>query len=200
MKSNDGSATASVSGDAFGHIRGYVDGTRLKGGTMTVIKEDGFFRPFNGICELKSDDVAENLMNYFQKSEQIDTAVYIKVDVRGGVCSRAIGVVEQLLPGTSEKGAERAEQTMQDIAAKGPRFCDDIMDEFFPDEKRTMFVTTPVYQCNCSREKIEGVISSLGKKEAYSILRDYGKISVHCHYCEKDYNFYTRDVDKIFRG
>ena len=42
VKSGDGSATASVSGDINGHIRGYIDGAEngLKGGTMTVIKED----------------------------------------------------------------------------------------------------------------------------------------------------------------
>ena len=66
VKSGDGSATASVSGDINGHIRGYIDGAEngLKGGTMTVIKEDGLFRPFVGTSELKCEDISENLMQY----------------------------------------------------------------------------------------------------------------------------------------
>ena len=67
VKSKDGSCSASVSGDSSGHIRGYIDGADggLKGGSMTVIKDDGFFRPFIGTCELKCGDVSENLMQYF---------------------------------------------------------------------------------------------------------------------------------------
>ena len=52
VKSGDGSATVSVSGDINGHIRGYIDGGEngLKGGTLTVIKDDGLYRPFIGTC------------------------------------------------------------------------------------------------------------------------------------------------------
>lgn len=100
VKSGDGSATVSVSGDINGHIRGYIDGAEsgLKGGTLTVIKDDGFFRPFLGTCELKCNDVSENLMQYFHISEQIETAVAIGVKVKDGKCLAAGGVVMQLLP------------------------------------------------------------------------------------------------------
>ncbi len=115
VKSGDGSATASVSGDKDGHIRGYIDGAEhgLKGGFMTVVKDDGFFRPFVGTCELKSQSVSENLMQYFHMSEQIETAVAIGVKVKDGKCQVAGGVVMQLLPGTSEENIEKAENAMK---------------------------------------------------------------------------------------
>ena len=49
IKGAEGNGSASVSGDINLHMRGYINGAsggRLKGGFMTVIKEDGFFRPF----------------------------------------------------------------------------------------------------------------------------------------------------------
>lgn len=202
VKSGEGGATVSVSGDIAGHIRGYIDGEGLKGGTMTVIKEDGFFRPFTGTCELKSDDVSENLMRYFQMSEQIDTAVLIDVRVEGGKCLAAGGVVMQALPGTSEESLGVAEGKMQalaacDFAAKG---ADGVMEEFFSDltEGGGVYLTFPEYKCNCSREKIGRVILSLGWKEAKSILAEQGKISVHCHYCNTDHLFTAEQTEELF--
>ena len=207
VKSNDGSATVSVSGDINGHIRGYIDGGEggLKGGTLTVIKDDGFYRPFVGTCELKAPDVSENLMQYFHISEQIPTAVAIGVKVEGGVCKAAGGVVMQLLPGTSEENMDRAEERMQAFvhAAEVVKNlgADGIMREYFSEvtEDSGVYLTFPEYKCNCSREKITGVIVPLGKSELQSILADEGEVKVHCHYCNKDYKFTQKDIDELFK-
>lgn len=206
VKSGDGSATVSVSGDKDGHIRGYIDGAGkgLKGGTLTVIKDDGFYRPFVGTCELKCDDVSENLMQYFHQSEQVPTAVALCADVRGGKCVAAGGVVMQLLPGTSEENMDRAENAMQDfVEIKGVLArlgADGIMREFFTQDttEGNVYLTFPEYKCNCSRKKIEGVILSLGREECAKILEEEGQIKVHCHYCNTDYVFLKDDVDGLF--
>lgn len=207
VKSQDGSATASVSGDVKGHIRGYAEGAQngLKGGVMTVVKEDGFFRPFVGVSALKSQDVSQNLMEYFHVSEQIPTAVAIGVSVKGGVCECAGGVVMQLLPGTSQANMDKAENRMQSfvniIQVLKTHGAEGIMKEYFAEDtlKGGVYLTFPQYKCNCSREKIaNNVLSALGKEELYSILAEQGKISVHCHYCNKDHVFLREDVDKLF--
>lgn len=207
VKSGDGSATVSVSGDMSGHIRGYIDGADggLKGGTLTVIKDDGFYRPFLGTCELTCDDVAENLMRYYTKSEQIDTAVAIGVEIENGKCVAAGGVVMQLLPGTHEENMQRAEDAMQNfvnvaefIREKG---ADGLMREYFPDlsEKNGLNLTFPEYKCNCSRKKIEGVILPLGLDELMKICDEEGKVSVHCHYCNTDYDFSREQIVKLLK-
>ncbi|MCD8306980.1 MAG: Hsp33 family molecular chaperone HslO [Clostridia bacterium] len=199
VKSNDGSASASVSGDVNGHIRGYIEGDGLKGGTMNVIKEDGFFRPFNGICELKSDDISENLMQYFQMSEQIDTAVWIRTKVTDGVCEYAGGVVMQIMPGAKEEHMQAAEDLMQQISGEEFTSGEEIIHRYFPDiEEQNLYILFPEYKCNCSRKKIADIIVSLGQEEAGSIIDEYGKISVHCHYCNKDYVFNYNDVERLF--
>lgn len=206
VKSNDGSATVSVSGDINGHIRGYIDGGKggLKGGALTVIKDDGFYRPFVGTCELKAPDVSENLMQYFHISEQIPTAVAIGVKVRDGVCRAAGGVVMQLLPGTTDENMDRAEERMQAFVNAADVVenygADGIINEYFADSTKDsgVYLTFPEYKCNCSRRKIAGVIVPLGKEELESIIAEEGEIKVHCHYCNKDYLFTQADVDKLF--
>jgi len=207
VKSGDGSATVSVSGDKDGHIRGYIDGAEngLKGGFMTFIKEDGLFRPFNGTCELKSGDVSENLMQYFHQSEQIETAVAIGVKIEGGKCVSAGGVVMQLLPGTSEENMDRAENAMQNFVNAADVIeklgADGIMDKYFAEETKRggVYLTFPEYKCNCSRKKIEGVLMPLGKTELLKIVEEEGCVNVHCHYCNTDYKFTGEDVEKLFK-
>lgn len=207
VKSGDGSATVSVSGNIEGHIRGYIDGAGggLKGGTLTVIKDDGFYRPFVGTCELKAQDVSENLMQYFRISEQIPTAVSIGVKIKDGICVAAGGVVMQLLPGTSEENRNRAEDCMRafvnaaDIVEKYG--ASGIMQKYFSQiaPEGAVFLSFPEYKCVCSRRKITDIILALGKSELEKIIAEQGKIKVHCHYCNKDYIFTQQDVDKLFK-
>ncbi len=207
VKSGDGSATASVSGDVSGHIRGYVDGAEngLKGGTLTVIKDDGFSRPFVGTCELKCNDVSENLMQYFHISEQIPTAVAIGAEVENGKCLCAGGVIMQLLPGTSEENTDRAENVMQnfinvtDVLKKYG--ANGIMKEYFGNDtqEKYIYLTFPAYKCNCSRKKIEGVIMPVGKAELLKIVKEDGCVSVHCHYCNADYKFSADDIEGLYK-
>lgn len=207
VKAEGDAGTASVSGDINGHIRGYIDGDaggKLNGGYLTVIKEDGFFRPFVGTCELVGNDVAENLMQYFDKSEQIPTAIAIGVKLQGGECIAAGGVVMQLMPGYTQEVMDAAEERMQafvNVADVVEKYgADGIIDEFFKDEinKGQLYLTFPEYKCNCSRKKIEGVIMPVGKDELYKIIEEEGAVRVHCHYCNTDYEFTRADVDKLF--
>jgi molecular chaperone Hsp33 len=208
VKSQGDSATVSVSGDVNGHIRGYIDGNsggKLQGGTMTVIKDDGFYRPFIGTIELPCNDVSENFMQYFHQSEQIPTAVSVGVELNDdGTCRVAGGVVMQLLPGTSDENRDKAEEKMQEFVnvceVLKKYKADGIMNELFKEETKKSFVyqTFPTYQCNCSRQKISGVLVSMGKSELLNIIKEQGKVSVHCHYCNTVYDFNEQDIEKLF--
>ena len=208
VKSADNSGSASVSGDVDLHIRGYVDGSckhTLKGGVLTVIKDDGFFRPFVGACEIESDDVSRMMMDYFHQSEQIPTAVSVGVKLNDdGTCAAAGGVVMQLLPGTTEANTDRAEERMQaftDPAAVIQKYgAEGVIRNFFEGdmEQKGLYLAHPDYICNCSRSKIEGVIISLGKQELLNICEEQGKVSVHCHYCNTDYTFDKDDIERLF--
>ena len=206
VKPNGDGAVISVSGDINGHIRGYIDGSEkgIDGGFLTVIKEDGFFKPFNGSCEMKGNDISENLMRYFHFSEQVETAVAIGVKVVNGKCIAAGGVVMQLLPGTSEENMARAEEAMQpfvnirEIIKDG---ADALLKKYYSlsGDEKGIYLSFPEYKCNCSRKKIEGVAISLGKEELLKIVSERGAVTVHCHYCNTDYNFAKKDIEELFK-
>lgn len=197
-------ATVSVSGDVNLHIRGYIDGDGkpLKGGNLTVIKNDGFFRPFIGTTELVSDDVSENLTEYFMQSEQIKTFVKFTVKVANGKCLYAGGLVMQLLPGTSFENEKKAEIAVKEIDVDKllQDGIDSAIDKYFAEEEKKahIYLTYPEYKCNCSRKKITGVIIPLGKDELLKIAEDEGAVKVHCHYCNTDYSFLKEDILKLF--
>ena len=204
IKAGGDAGAASVSGDKDLHIRGYIDGSckgRLNGGYMTVVKEDGFYRPFVGASELVGDSVSENLMQYFHISEQIETAVAIDAKIVDGKCVAAGGVIMQLMPGCSQENMDRAEECMQNfvnIAEVIEKLgAEGIMNEYFKDEAKYSYEYFPEYRCNCSRKKIEGVILPLGKDELNKIIDEEGAVKVHCHYCNKTYEFTREDIDKL---
>lgn len=207
IKGGDNAGTASVSGDVNLHLRGYIDGSaqgRLSGGFMTVVKDDGFFRPFTGACELISDDVSENMEHYFELSEQITTKVRIGARFDGEKCVAAGGVVLQLLPGADETAVKLAEEKAasiadiaSDIAALG---AEGVVKKYFAEETDGgyTYITEPVYKCNCSREKISALLKTMGRAELEDIVKEQGAVSVHCHYCNTDYKFGEEDIQKLF--
>jgi molecular chaperone Hsp33 len=41
------------------------------------------------------------------------------------------------------------------------------------------------------------VLLSLGKDELYDIIKTEGKVSLHCHFCNKDYVYDKEQIDKL---
>ena len=208
VKGANGAGTASVSGDVNLHMRGYIDGSaggRLKGGFMTVVKDDGFFRPFTGACELVSDDVSEDMEHYFGISEQIPTKVRVGALFEGKECLAAGGVVMQLLPGYSPEAEALVEQKAAQIGniAEDIRLlgAEGVVKKYFAGETEGAYtyITEPLYKCNCSRKKISALLATMGRDELEDIIREQGEVSVHCHYCNTDYKFGREDIEKLFK-
>ena len=55
------------------------------------------------------------------------------------------------------------------------------------------------YKCNCSKEKIENGILSLGKEEIEKIIEEDGKLEAECHFCHTKYNFSEEELKEIAR-
>lgn len=169
-------------------------------GTLTVIRDDGAGIPFVGTSELISGEIAEDFCAYFLTSEQRPTAIALGVRIAAdGHCSGAGGVFLQPLPGASDEVlacTERAIGAYAKLSAVIEQAgAGQILDDFQvsdPDVRDVRF------RCHCSRERAASAILAMGRKEAEAILRDEGKISVHCHYCNTDHTFYGEDVERLF--
>ncbi len=201
LKTDSGSV--SVSCDSALHVRGCMGGDSsgtLKGGTLNVISEDGYSRPFVGVCLMESDDLNENLQNYFRQSAQVVTFVNADCKIEGSKCLSAGAVIGSCLPDAPFSEVENFRLKLKQLDDISQKICEvgakKFSEETFGGEP--LGVLMPVYKCNCSREKISQVVKSVGKTELKSIIAEFGVVTVHCHYCNKDYIFDEQDVEKLF--
>ena len=195
-----------VSGDGAMHMRGFIHNPLAKDGKigkgyMTVVRDDHYKTPFVGTCEMVSEEVDENFEYYYRLSEQLPT--YIRTDIsfdESGLCQRACGVYLQPMPGADEIKRQYAQNVAKELTGLVQMVekegLEGALSKIFGVEKTES--RDIEYHCNCSREYIAGVLRGMGEAELRDILRTEGKINVHCHYCNSDYDFFEKDVDEMF--
>ena len=134
--------------------------------------------------------IAEDITAYYASSEQIPTACGLGVLVAENLSViSAGGYLIQLLPGTTE---EEITQIENNIKAMPPvssmlrdkmtpeEICFKALEGFNPQVLDTMDCK---YSCNCSRERVEKAILSLGEKEIEDMIAENKTQSVNCHFC-----------------
>jgi molecular chaperone Hsp33 len=64
-----------------------------------------------------------------------------------------------------------------------------------------LFSPTEVrFECRCSRERVTGLLRSLGSEELRSILAEEGAVTVTCEFCSRPYRFDAVDVERLLAG
>ena len=201
-----------VSGNYPLHIRGYMEGANAEGteeellgqnGSFTVIRNDGYSRPFVGSCGHPATvGVEEILEEYYRISEQLPTffGCVVDFDDEGKVSFAGIAVL-QPLPFTDEgtiealpKG-EALRALVRKVAKDG---VDAVAIDDFSAKKDGIKGRKATYTCNCSRDYLKQVLTSLGEAQMRAIIREDGAVRVHCHYCNTDYAFDDKDADEMF--
>ncbi|MGB9812954.1 MAG: Hsp33 family molecular chaperone HslO [Thermovenabulum sp.] len=182
-----------------------VSGIVGNSGTLTVIKDLGLKEPYIGQVPLISGELAEDLTYYFAKSEQIPSCVALGVLVDTDSSIKASGgFIIQLLPESDEKAAIYIEEKLKEIKSitqliENHITPEDILKEILKDFNLKFTLKHEIqYSCNCSKEKIESILLSLGKEEVENILKTEGMVELVCNYCKKAYRFNEEDVKKIF--
>ncbi len=169
-------------------------------GYITVIKNLGLKEPYVGSCNLVSGEIAEDFTAYYAYSEQQPTAMALGVLIgKDERCIGAGGIVIQPLPGCTEESIEKAEKLISqfsDISAKiNEMGAEGVIRKYFPEYDFVEY--NPSYICNCSKDYIDGVLITLGEKELYETVEEEGKIEICCHFCDKKYVYYKKDVDEL---
>lgn len=207
--------------DCHSHVRGYVSnpyvdrplnskgkldvGGAVGQGSLTVIKDLGLKEPYVGQVPLVSGEIAEDITMYFAQSEQTPTAtgLGVLVDTDNSVIA-AGGFLIQMLPGATDEAAKKLENILNKIPPVTTMIsegmsADDII--FAVTEGFDMLIdnapVSPMYECKCSKERMEKALISIGKEELSSIIEEMGKAELTCQFCDNKYEFSKSELEEL---
>lgn len=224
LRINGGGPAGSVIAvsDSEGNVRGYVANPVVeiplnnKGkldvagavgteGTLTVMKDLGMKEPYIGQIPIATGEIAEDITSYFAVSEQIPTvcALGVLVDTDLSI-KHAGGFIIQLLPTALDDTIDKVEECIKDIEPvtkmleKGmtpEEICRHVLSSF---ELEYLDDSEPEYKCNCSRQRVERALLSMGVAELEEMAKE-DKHKISCHFCNKKYTFKSEDIKKLIR-
>lgn len=173
-------------------------------GYMSIIKDIGMREPYAGRIELVTGEIAEDLTYYFAQSEQTPSAVGLGVLIETDTSiRRAGGFIIQLLPDATEEMITKLEAKLNaipyvtDLLDMG-QTPEGILQMILGDMDLKITDTIPTtFYCNCTRERVEKALISIGKEELEKIIREDKKANLHCHFCGKEYDFTEEDLIRL---
>ena len=181
-----------------------VGGAIGRDGNLMVIRDMGLKEPYIGQVPIYSGEIAEDIAYYFTASEQTPTAVALGVLVDVDYTIKASGgFIIQLMPEADELLADLITYRLEEVPpitkllSEG-KSIEEIIEYIFEgmDLKLTEEVI-PEYKCDCSREKVEGVLLSIGKKDLMELYEDNKEEELVCHFCNTKYNFSHEDIGRL---
>ncbi|MCK9444382.1 MAG: Hsp33 family molecular chaperone HslO [Tissierellaceae bacterium] len=174
-------------------------------GSITTIMDLGLRDPYIGQSALVSGEIAEDLASYYAISEQQPSAVSLGVLVDRDISVKAAGgYIIQLLPNIAEENIDKIERTLKEIEPVSELINkglspEDIMDKILGEfQMNTLDKIEIEYQCDCSRERIEKVLTSLGREELKSMIEEDGEGEVVCHFCNTKYHFNKEELENLY--
>lgn len=212
-----------VTADSQGNVKGYVGNPNVvipansKGkldvagavgpGFLNVIKDMGLKEPYSGQTMLQTCEIAEDLTYYFATSEQTPSAVGLGVLMnKENTVRQAGGFIIQLMPFASEEiisGLEKklAEVTSVTAMLEEGKTPEQILEQLLGEFGLEINDTMPCrFHCNCSKERVEKAVISIGKKDLKEMIADGKPIEVNCHFCNQHYQFTVEELKEMLKA
>lgn len=176
-------------------------------GTLTVIRDLRMKEPYVGSVGLLWGEIAEDIALYFVESEQVPTACGLGVLVdRDQSVLAAGGYLVQLLPGAGDETAEALEASLRAAGPvtellKADPDPEALLRAALPGLELEVLEKRPVeYRCDCSRERMERALISLGRKELRSMIDEQGGAELTCRFCDRVERFTGEDLEELLAG
>ncbi len=220
MRGDGPLGTLVVVADAKGGVKGYVAnpgidlplkengkldvGGGVGRGIMGVIRDLKMKEPYVGQIPIQTGEIGDDLAYYFMQSEQIPSVVSLGVLVeRDYSVAHAGGLLIQVMPGCDAKSLSKLENSIQGMMSitemLGQGMTPKNMIEYAMLGFDVEFLEDIEvgYRCDCSRERMERAIISLGKKEIEDMIEEQGEAEIVCHFCNRAYQFEKEELGDL---
>lgn len=181
-------------------------GGALGQGVLTVIRDMGMKEPYSGQTILQTGEIAEDLTYYFATSEQIPSSVGLGVLMEGDNTVRcAGGFIVQVMPFVEDRVLDKLEENIGKIRPvtamlDNGHTPEEMLREVLEGLDVEFTDTLPAaFSCNCSKQRIEKAIISIGKKEIQSLIDEGKDIEVKCHFCNTAYNYSVDELKELLK-
>ena len=198
-----------------------VGGAVGHSGQLQVVKSLGLKEPYVGLVNLISGEIAEDLAYYYASSEQVNSIVALGVVInKDNEVEVGCGYMIQLMPGADEECIRYLEDVSMLLPSVSQLFeecdgdCETVLERLFPkfavfnddgtfaEDKeninyRILNKSVCAYECDCSRERMERNLMSLGKKELTELAEEQETTELVCHFCNKKYEFTSKQLMEL---
>jgi len=208
-----------VTADATGHIKGYVHnpevilpakngkldvGGAVGQGYLRVIKDMGLKEPYTGQTLLQTGEIGDDLTFYFATSEQVPSSVGLGVLMsKDNHVQVAGGFIIQVLPFIEDEVLDKLEQNIAGLTSVTELLATGMSPEgllcaVLKDLDVEITDTMPArFYCNCSKERVEKAVISVGKKEISEMIQEGEDIELKCHFCNTAYTFTVDELKNL---
>lgn len=210
-----------VTADSHANVKGYVlnpdamlppkngkldVGGAVGIGLLTVIKDMGLKEPYSGQTILVTSEIAEDLTYYFANSEQVPSSVGLGVLMdKDNTVKCAGGFIIQLMPFAENKTIDQLEENLKKVTSV-TKLLDagytpqQLLEELLGGMGLEITDTMPArFYCNCSKERVEQAVVSIGKKDIEEMIKEGKDIEVKCHFCNTAYKYTIDELKEILK-
>ena len=210
-----------VTADSHANVKGYVEnpdvmlppkngkldvGGAVGIGIMQVIKDMGLKEPYVGDTMLVTSEIGDDLTYYFASSEQVPSSVGLGVLMeKDNTVKCAGGFIIQMMPFAKEDTVAKIEENLKMVTSvtelldKGYT-PEQILKELLGNVGLEITDTIPTqFYCNCSKERVEKAVASIGRKDIQEMIDEGKDIEVKCHFCNSAYHYTIEDLKQIIK-
>lgn len=169
-----------------------------EGGMFVLTLQPAQGESWQGMVELAGNSIAQMLMNYMARSEQLATYITLAADE-----SKAGGLLLQRLPEQDINDDSWAElcALAETLTADELLKLDvqTLLFRLFHEHEVRLFSPQNVeFACTCSRGKVSDMLLLLGGQEVGEAVAEQGSVEVNCDFCHERYVFDEADVNALF--
>lgn len=206
--------------DANGHVKGTIENPEVhfsqkdklavgiavgNNGFIHVTKDLKIRDVFTSSAKLQTGEIADDFTYYFAASEQIPSSVGLGVLVneKNEVFASG-GFILQLMPGCKEETIKKIEKNIGKMKPISELINtnykpEDIIDLITEGDHEFVDEMPLSYFCDCSKERFEKGLVSLGEEEIQKLIEEDNPINITCQFCKKEYNFTKNELKNIIK-